>query len=231
MLSVLGAGGSIFVVPALIYGLHTTASEATGTSLLVVGGASLVGAVGHWRRGHVHLRVAAVFSVAAMLGAVGGTSLHALATDRVLTTLFAIILFVAAARMAFGKTVDVAEAEPRIAILVPLGLGIGVVSGFLGVGGGFLILPALSLGARLPVRLAIGTSLVVIAASSLTGAATHAAHGLLRFDVLASVGSGALLGALAGAPLAGKIPERPLKRGFSVLAVCVGAYMLVRSLS
>ncbi len=231
VLAVLGAGGSIFIVPVLIYLLHSPPSEATGTSLLIVGSAAIAAAFGHFRRGNIAGKVALLFGAASVVGAMGGSALHALVQPRTLTALFAVILFVAAARMVWGAPVDPKEApEARPALLLPLGAGIGVLSGFLGVGGGFLIVPALSWGARLPVRQAIGTSLVVIAASSLAGAVGHALQGAMTVGLLATVGLGAVIGALAGAPLSGKLPEKPLRLGFAGLAVIVGAYMLFQAI-
>lgn len=230
VLSVLGAGGSMFIVPVLVFVLHTPVSEATGTSLLIVGAAALAAAFGHWRKGNIDPKVAGIFGGAAVVGAVAGSSLHSLVSGRTLTALFAVILFVAAGRMIWGRQVDPKTAvAPRAAILLPLGAAIGVLSGFLGVGGGFLIVPALSLGAGLPVRQAIGTSLAVMAVSSLAGAMSHAAQGQLSLGVVATIGGGAVIGAIAGAPLAGKLPDRPLRLGFAGLAIAVGGYMAVQA--
>lgn len=226
VLSMLGAGGSVFIVPVLVYLVHAPMSEATGTSLAIVGTAALVAAVGHVRQDAVHRRVAVPFGAAAMLGAAGGSALHGLASERTHTLLFAAILFVAAGQMIFGRPAEHGRRELRVHGLLPLGAAIGALSGFIGVGGGFLIVPALSIGARLPVRLAIGTSLVVVAASSLTGAAVHLAQGRLTPGVLGTVGLGAVLGAFAGAPLSGKLPDRPLRLGFATLAAAVGAFMV-----
>lgn len=230
VLSVLGAGGSMFIVPVLVFVLHSPISEATGTSLAVVGAAALVAAIGHWRNGNIDLKVAGIFGAPAVVGAIAGSSLHTLVSQRTLTFLFAVILFVAAGRMIWSKPTDPkGVATPRAVILLPLGAAIGVLSGFFGVGGGFLIIPALSWGAGLSVRQAIGTSLAVIAVSSLAAAVSHAVQGQLRLEVLATVGGGAVLGALAGAPLSGKVPEKPLRLGFAGLAIAVAIYMLARA--
>ncbi len=230
VLSVLGAGGSMFIVPVLVFVLHAPISEATGTSLLIVGAAAAAASINHWRKGNIAPKVAALFGGASVVGAVAGASLHSRVSAPVLTGLFSIILFVAAARMIWGNPVDAKNLHaPRAALLLPLGAAIGVLSGFLGVGGGFLIVPALSWGAGLTVRQAIGTSLAVIAVSSLAGAASHAAQGQLSVGLLATVGSGAVLGALVGSPLSGKVPERPLKLAFAALAVAVGIYMIAQA--
>jgi uncharacterized membrane protein YfcA len=229
VLSVLGAGGSMFIVPVLVFVLHSPVSEATGTSLAIVGAAALAAAIGHWRKGNIDPKVAMLFGGAAVAGAVAGAALHALVSARTLTALFAVVLFIGAARMIWGRPADPAVVRaPRAVILLPLGAAIGVLSGFLGVGGGFVIVPALSWGAGLSVRQAIGTSLVVIAVSSLAGAVSYAVQGQLSSGILVTVGAGAVLGALAGTPLSGKLPDRPLRLGFAALAVAVGIYMVVQ---
>ena len=229
LLSVLGAGGSIFIVPVMVYALHTDVSEATGTSLAVVFAGALVGAIGHWRKGNLDLKATVPFGGAAMVGALGGGALHALVADRILLGIFAGTLFVAAVRMAIGNHEPALSDHPRrLATLLLLGAAMGVLSGFLGVGGGFLMVPALTWAARLPLRQAIGTSLAVIALSCLSGAIGHAIQGHISPALLATAGGGAVLGALAGAPLSGKLPERPLRLGFAVLAFGLGIYMTVR---
>jgi len=125
-----------------------------------------------------------------------------------------------------------AHGEPRLAwkFLVPVGLGLGVMTGFLGVGGGFLIVPALVTLARLPLKAAIGTSMAIITAASFTGALTYVLEGAAPMGLVVPMGAGAMLGALVGAPLAGKLPERPLKVGFALLAVTVSLGMGFKAL-
>ena len=226
VLTVLGAGGSLFIVPVLVFLLKVPVAQATGTSLAIVGAAAAAGAIGHARSGHIIPKVAVLFGGAAALGALVGSSLHGMVSERTLTILFAAILFVAAARMLMRRPADGESRPAQVAVLIPLGGAIGVLSGFLGVGGGFLMVPALSGAAGLSVKQSIGTSLAVIAVSSLVGSVGHALHGQLSAWIILSVGGGAVLGALAATPLTGKLPERPLRIGFAVLAVIVGVVML-----
>jgi uncharacterized membrane protein YfcA len=230
LLSVLGGGGGLFIVPLLVFGLHTPVKEATGTSLAVVFAGALVGATGHWLRGNLNLRVTALFGSASMLGALGGAALHPLVADRTLLAIFAAVLVIAAGRMAFGADDNDGRGRvaPRAAILLPLGLVIGGLSGFLGVGGGFLMVPALTWATGLSLRQAVGTSLAVIALSSLSGAIGHAIQGQVSGSLLFTVGGGAVLGALIGAPISGKLPERPIRLAFSVLTLAVAVYMAVK---
>ena len=228
VLTVLGAGGSLFIVPVLVFVLNVPVAQATGTSLAIVGAAAAAGAIGHGRKGNIMWRVAVLFGATAAIGAYFGSSLHSYVSDRTLTILFAVILVVAAARMLLGKPVDPSTTEPaKVHVLIPLGGAIGVLSGFLGVGGGFLMVPSLNGPARLTVKQAIGTSLAVIAVSSLSGTIGHAMHGTLSFGVVASVGGGAVLGALAATPLSGRLPERPLRVGFAFLAIAVALVLVL----
>ncbi len=229
LLSVLGAGGSAFIVPVMVYALHRPVSEATGTSLAVVFAGALVGAIGHWRKGNLEPKVAVPFGGAAIVGALGGAALHSLVADRVLLGIFAGTLFVVAVRMAVGNREAVPSSEPqRMSVLLVLGALMGLLSGFLGVGGGFLMVPALTWGARLPLRQAIGTSLAVMALSSLSGAIGHAVQGHVSLWLLGTVGGGTVVGALIGTPLSGRLPERPLRLGFAGLALILGIYIAVR---
>jgi uncharacterized membrane protein YfcA len=113
---------------------------------------------------------------------------------------------------------------------VPVGLGLGVMTGFLGVGGGFLLVPALVTLARLPLESAIGTSLAIITGASFSGGVTYVLEGGAPMGLVAPMGAGAVLGALVGAPASGKLPERPLKIGFAVLALTVSLGMAFKAL-
>ncbi len=231
LITVLGAGGSLFIVPVLVLVLDQPVPVATGTSLAVVFAASVVGAFGHWREGRMLPRVAAPFGFAAMAGAAGGANLHDLVSDRVALVLFALALFVASERMVAGNMpVDGTDGNIPLWRALPLGLLLGAVTGFLGVGGGFLIVPTLVYGARLSVRVAVGTSLAIIALSSAAGVASYAVKGLVSPALIAPLGGGAIVGALAGSRLSGRIPERPLRLSFGALAALVGLYVLGQSL-
>lgn len=230
VISALGAGGSMFIVPVFLYVFHEPVPVATGTSLAVVGAGALVGALVHYRRGNLRLRVALAFAAGSTVAAPVGAWAHSFVSDRVAVGLFSAVLVVAAVRMLSGTAPVKVDAEPhRLRVLVPLGVGVGLLTGFLGVGGGFVILPALAIVARLPLREAVGTSLAIIALTSITGAAGYAVKGLVSANLLVSVGGGAMLGALAGAPLASKMPERPIRYGFAAVAATVALYMFGRA--
>lgn len=228
--SLLGAGGGIVSVPVLMILFKTSMTEATAGALAVVWAAAASGMVGHARGGRVTWRAVWLVGIPSMVGAVAGAKLHKLVPDRVTMMLFAAVLLVATYFM-FRSRKD-AHGEPRLSwrFLVPVGLGLGVMTGFLGVGGGFLIVPTLVTLARMPLKAAIGTSLAIITGASFAGALTYVLEGAAPMGLVLPMGAGAMLGALVGAPLAGKLPERPLKVGFAVLAVTVSLGMGFKAL-
>lgn len=222
----LGAGGGVLAVPLLLYGFHQPLAQATGTSLAIVFGTALVAAVVHARRGNVDWKVAAAFAPAALVAAPLGALLHHALPARLTLGAFCAALLVAAARMWLSKREGAGQGTFALLPTVGLGLMVGLLTGLLGVGGGFLIVPALSSLLGVPVRRAIGTSAAVVCAASLSGAVTHAAKGALEPQLLAVVGAGALLGAVAGVPLSARLPEAMLRKAFAVVAVAVALGML-----
>lgn len=227
--ALLGAGGGILAVPVLLIVFSTSMAEATGAALAVVWAAAVSGAVAHGRAGRVNLRVAGLFGVPSIAGATLGAKLHALVPERVTVGLFAAVLLVAVASMNL-KRKEQGEHQVSFPGLLAAGLATGVLTGFLGVGGGFLIVPALSLWAGLALHQAIGTSMAIIALSSLAGALVHLLAGHVPLAVVLPMGGGAVVGAFLGAPLAGRLPERPLKVGFAVVALVVAAGMGAKAL-
>lgn len=223
--ALLGAGGGIIAVPVLMVLFRAPLTEATGGGLAVVWAAALTGALGHARGGRVDWRAVLLFGGPSMLGSFVGAKVHALVPDRVTAGIFAVVLLGAVVSMFITRRE--AEGAERLDAkkLVPVGLALGVMTGFLGVGGGFLIVPALVSLARMPLRLAIGTSMAVITAASFTGALTYVVAGQAPMALVLPMGAGAMLGALVGAPLGGKLPERPLRVGFAALAVVVALGM------
>ncbi|MDX2013413.1 MAG: sulfite exporter TauE/SafE family protein [Myxococcaceae bacterium] len=227
--AVLGAGGGILAVPVLLVLFGTSLQTATGAGLAVVWAAALSGAVSHARGGRVDVKVAASFGLPSIAGAALGAKLHALVPERVSMVAFAVVLLVALVAL-FRPKLEGDGKRPRLAAMVLVGLVTGALTGFLGVGGGFLIVPALTLFAGLPLHRAIGTSMAVISLASLSGAVVHLLAGHVPFELVLPMGAGAVVGAFAGAPLAGKLPERPLRLGFATLSVVVAVGMLVKAL-
>jgi uncharacterized protein len=227
--AVLGAGGGILAVPVLLVVFGTSMQTATGAGLAVVWAAALSGAVSHGRAGRVDVRVGASFGLPSVVGAALGAKLHALVPEKVTMVTFALVLLMALAAL-FRPRRDGGGRPVRLVAVMGAGLATGVLTGFLGVGGGFLIVPALTLFASLALHRAIGTSMAVIALASFSGALVHLLAGHVPLELVLPMGAGAVLGAFVGAPLAGKLPERPLRLGFAALSVTVAFGMLVKAL-
>jgi uncharacterized membrane protein YfcA len=228
VLAVLGAGGGIIAVPVLLLLHRLPLGAAMGSALAVVFAAAAPAALAHGKARRVDLRTALHFGPPSMLGAVLGTKLNALAPERLTYGLFAAVLVLATASLFFPvKSTEGSASRP---MLVGAGLGLGVLTGFLGVGGGFLIVPALVRLARLPLHRAVGTSTALIAATSLSGAIAAVVHDPSNALLVLPIAAGAVTGALLGAPLSGRISPAPLRVAFTSLAVVVASVMSWKAL-
>jgi uncharacterized membrane protein YfcA len=206
---------------------------AVAMSLIVVGLSAGLGALLSARRGLISVRVGGAFGAASAVGAVAGARLTPLVPPQVLMRLFAVLMLVVGATMLLWRAEHAAvgvEGQPNLAGILAAGLGVGVLTGFLGVGGGFLILPALLWIGRLPMARAVGTSLAVIAVSSSAGVAGHLVqlvpHWPLATGFTVLAGAGVLLGSLA----APRIPAGRLRVSFAGLVVAVGLTILLNDL-
>jgi hypothetical protein len=253
-LGALGGGGSVLAVPVLVYGLGQSATQATTGSLVVVGITSLAGAITAYRSGNALLTRGIVFGLVAIGGAAAGAKASGLVSQPVLLAAFAALLLAVAAVMAArqlrsrrrqpGSRTEghlagpIISLRPSFACQCPRALKVlatatvvGLLTGFLGVGGGFLVVPALVLALGLPMAYAAGTSLVVItitSASALavrTGAGTHPAWGLVALLTAAAV-----LGGWAGARLTTRTGTGKLQAAFTVLLLLVAGYTASRAL-
>jgi uncharacterized membrane protein YfcA len=228
-LGLLGGGGSIITVPVLVYVAGLPVREAVALSLAIVGSTAAVGAVFQARAGNTHWKAAAVFAVTGMFGAVLGAQLTPLVPPPVLMSLFAILMAVVGARMLRGRSqVELpARVECNAWKCGVSGLGLGVLTGFLGVGGGFLIVPALLRFAKLPMRQAVGTSLVIIAANSASGFASHLGDLQGGMALAAAFTAVALVGLIGGIALGRRMQAGELKAVFGGVALAVAAYVLI----
>jgi uncharacterized protein len=229
-LGLVGGGGSILAVPVLVYVLGEDVKAATTTSLLVVAATALVGGVDHARAGHVRWRIALAFAAAGVVGALAGTVLNRAADPDVIIALFAVVLLAAAYFMARGHWLAprrAADSRSELLLRVgPAGLGVGVLTGFLGVGGGFVILPALVLLLALPMDAAVGTSLIVIALTSATALLAHLASGSIDWALAGALTASAVVGALAGSRIGEHVSERRLRQAFVSLLAILGILLL-----
>lgn len=248
-LGLVGGGGSILTVPALIYGLGLEAHDAVTASLALVGLIAAAGAAGHWRNGTVRFGVAIRFGLAGVLGTQVGSRLSRLVDDRVLLSGFALVMLAAAISLARrdaqrkGSAEDAATAGSSPGVdaaarrgsgswlrLGLAGLGVGLLTGFFGVGGGFVIVPALALVLGLPTREAVATSLVVIVINCASALIGHIGQGgTFPLVHLALFGGAGFAGSALGARLAGRWSERTLSRIFATLVAGVAVYLLVRN--
>jgi uncharacterized membrane protein YfcA len=231
-LGLLGGGGSILAVPLLVYVARFDVHVAIGMSLAIVGATALGGALDHGRSGRVDLRAALVFGVAGMVAAPFGALASHAVDRRVLLLLFAFLMIVVAGLMLRGRQPGSNAAPhsprpPRRLAVLGAGLAVGLLTGFLGVGGGFLIVPALTLLAGLPIHTAVGTSLLVIAFNASAGLAGHLRQGEIPLGLTAAFTAASLLGAFAGGRLAGRFEPVGLRRAFAVFVLLVGLSLLV----
>ncbi len=244
-LGALGGGGSILAVPVLVYVAGQDPKAATATSLVLVTLTSLVGIVPHLRAQRVRVMPGLMFGVAGVGGAVAGSSLNELADPDVLLLMFAIIMLIAARgmwRSAQRRRTQGAESgleptatEVRFDVATTLkvlaaGTGVGLLTGFFGVGGGFVIVPALVLALGFSMPEAVGTSLLVIVINSLVALAMRAGAGGIEWDVVVPFAVSSMAGVLVGGRLAGTKDPGSLQRAFVVLLVVVAIYTATASL-
>lgn len=229
-LGVMGGGGAIITVPVLVYAAHVPPGQAVGMSLAVVGMTSLVGALLKGRQGLIHGRAALWFSGTGMAGALAGARLTPLVPPGVLLILFAMLMIAVAVTMLLRREEllePFPECRPWRCGLT--GLAVGVLTGFLGVGGGFLLVPAMVIFARLPLKVAAGTSLAVIAVNSIAGLAGHWAHTEFNWPLTGGFLAASLAGMGAGLPLATHLPVGKLSRAFAWFVLAVAGFVLVKN--
>ncbi|MFP8959774.1 sulfite exporter TauE/SafE family protein [Streptomyces nanhaiensis] len=234
-LGALGAGGSVLTVPALIYLLGFTPAEATTASLLIVAVTSLTALTAYARARQVRWRAGTVFAAAGLPPAAATGAVATEVPPAVLTGAFAAVAAVAATAMFRGASAEGGEGAEEGGVrpvrAAGAGAGLGALTGLLGVGGGFLAVPALRTVLALPMRAAVGTSLLVITANALAALAARgdAAEGIHWAALLPFAGT-AVLGAWDGRRLAARVPARVLQRVFAVVLLAVAAVMLADAL-
>ena len=233
-LGLLGGGGSILAVPVLVYVAHLAPADAIGLSLVIVGATSVAGAVAHGRAGAVDWRAALPFAGAGIATAFAGGLLTRLVPGRVLLLAFAALMIgVGVWMLARGRRRRHDDAAtprpPRPGRALAAGALVGAVTGFLGVGGGFLVVPALLAFTGLDIRRAVGTSLVVIAINSAAALAAHLRDGHFHVALALAFTALAVGGALVGARLGRRLAADKLRTTFAGFVVTVGVAMVLRS--
>ncbi|WP_406269250.1 sulfite exporter TauE/SafE family protein [Streptomyces sp. NBC_00191] len=230
-LGALGGGGSVLAVPALIYLLGFTPAAAATASLIIVTATSATALYTHATSGNVRWKTGALFAAAGIVPAIAAATLAARLPEAVLTAAFAAIAALAALRMLKPPDPDQQPRPVRPARAAGAGAGLGAVTGFLGVGGGFLAVPALVSVLGLRMRAAVGTSLLVITVNSLAALAARAGTSTpLHWAVIAPFTGAAILGAWDGKRLASKVSGPALQRIFAIVLLAVAALMLTDAL-
>ncbi|MEO8900543.1 MAG: sulfite exporter TauE/SafE family protein [Polyangiaceae bacterium] len=234
-LGVFGGGGSILAVPVLVYVTQVTPAAAIAMSLAIVGATSLMASYAHHRRGLVHGRVALLFGGSGVVTAFLGARLTHLVSGRVLMFTFAALMMLVGLWMLFGQRRslpndgDAGGPRPQLSYALLAGAAVGAITGFLGVGGGFLVVPALIAFTGLDMRGAVGTSLLIIAINSGAGFLGHLSRDRLDFQLVISLTLAAIFGALAGECLGRRVPVHKLRGGFALFVLLVGIGVAVKS--
>lgn len=228
-LGTMGGGGSILTVPIFVYVLGFAPKQAIAMSFPVVGGTSLVGALGHWRAGNVDLRTAVLFGLVTMAGAYAGGFVAAYLSGATQLVMLALAMLAAAWSMARPgrEAADAATGGRRHPVLLgAVAISVGLLTGIVGIGGGFLYVPALVLLADVPIKRAVGTSLIIIAMSCVAGLASHLRHETIPWVFVAGFSLAAAAGILVGARLVRHISPSGLRRAFAVFLVVMAALIL-----
>ena len=245
-LGLIGGGGSILTVPVLVYLFGVSPVLATSYSLFVVGSTSLIGSFNSWRKGLVDFKTALLFGITSIITVfitrkiiiplipedihLKSTTLH----FSILTmALFAVLMLLASVSMIRSKHVKTTTEDANktnFARLIIYGLSIGLVTGFLGAGGGFLLIPVLVLLLHLPMKKAIGTSLFIIALNSLSGFIGDAGHFQTNWIFLLTVSFVAMIGVFVGGLLSKSINGTKLKKGFGWFVLAMGIYIIIKEI-
>lgn len=244
LVGALGGGGAILGVPLLVYGAGQDSQRATLSSLIIVVAAALAGLVMQHRNGAVRYRTGIIFGVLGSAGALAGTWVNGKISEPLLLTCFsallvvvAVVTFTKARKSSSGGNAEAAEREdaekrrkPQLAVLILTATMVGFLTGLFGVGGGFVIVPALSIVLHLPMRAAVGTSLVVIAVNSaVTLTLRYQDLSVVEWGTLWSIVALTVLGAFGGAFINKRISQSALQFGFAILLVGVAVFVAVQN--
>lgn len=238
-LGLIGGGGSILAVPILRYVVGVGAKEAIAMSLFIVGIVSIIGLIPHWRKGNVNLPVALSFIPPAMIGAFFGAKITRLPfiNDTIQLVSFGVIMLLASVFMIIKsnnssleipeKTVGKNKLTKRIFFTLIQGFGVGVLTGFVGVGGGFLIIPALVLVGGIPMKEAVGTSLLIIATNSASAFMGYWNQVSLDWGVMIAFAIASSLGIILGANIGQRFEAKLLQKAFGYFVLAVAVFVLI----
>jgi uncharacterized membrane protein YfcA len=237
-LGLVGGGGSVLAVPLMVYVVGVSEPHvAIGTSAIAVAANAAINLTNHARGGTVIWSVALIFAGAGMAGAFGGSILGKMMNGQKLLALFALVMIVIALLMLKTRSriglPDVKASMANLPAIAGLGLATGTLSGFFGIGGGFLIVPALMLATGMPIMNAVSSSLVAVTAFGMTTATSYAWSGLVSWPLAGLFVAGGIAGGLAGTRSARYLAGRrgALNTVFAVVIIAVALYMLARNIS
>lgn len=240
-LGILGSGGSIITLPALLYLLDVAPKSAIAMSLGIVAITASITAIQHGLQGHVNLKITAIFGLFGIIGTYAGARLGVITPVAIQLGIFALIMYIAAWEMLKPKHKSMEAAcakcpqgdcnKLRYTHIAMHGIAVGLLTGLIGVGGGFLIVPALVLLSGLSMKQAVGTSLSIIALKSFAGFAGYAGSVDIDYSLLGSFAVIAIIGSLIGGQIAERLPDELLRRGFGGFLLIVASYILLNQLT
>ena len=226
-LGLLGGGGSILTVPALVYFVGYNPATAVTASLAIVGMNSLSGVLLHRNHGTLNWKVALIFGGAGMATAFIAARLSQFFPPTTLLIAFAVLMLLVGGIMILRKSNTREVFEPRSLVMTLVaGAGVGLLTGFLGVGGGFLIVPALVMLVGMPMRVAVGTSLIVIVMNSVAGLLGHLGGVALDWQLIAIFAVAGIVGTFVGAKLTRVIQQDRLRQIFAIFVIVLACYLL-----
>lgn len=243
VLGIFGSGGSIITTPALLYLLNVEPKSAIAMSLGIVAITATLTALQHWRKGNVNLKVTAIFGFFGIFGTYAGARLGVVTPVVIQLTLFALVMYAAAWRMlkpaqphrsvgaaAVAEAQEICTSGNCMVHMALHGIVVGALTGLVGVGGGFLIVPALVLLSRLPMKQAIGSSLAIVAIKSYAGFAGYLGEVTIDYRLMAVFTAVAIVGSVAGTAFAHRLSGEALKKGFAIFLMLVATYILGKQL-
>lgn len=244
-LGLIGGGGSILTVPILVYLFKIDPIQATAYSLFIVGSTAFFGGIGYFKKGHVDLKTGAIFAIPSFIGVyltraylvpnlpdpIFTLGNSAFSKPLFIMLIFAILMLLASISMIRNKKEE--ASKPKLSfgqkfLLISLeGLVVGAITGFVGAGGGFLIIPALVILVGLPMKIAVGTSLFIIATKSLIGfIGDIQKQPYIDWNLMLTITAIAIVGLVIGLYFSAKVPEKLLKKGFGFFVLIMGAFIL-----
>lgn len=234
-LGLMGGGGSILTVPILVYALDMAAKESIALSLAIVGVTSLIGSISHFKAGNINLKVALVFGPVAMAGTFLGAKLSVYLSGATQLIIFAFVMLIASFFMFKGKkeVQDNNESDIKFnyTLIIAEGIFVGILTGIVGVGGGFMIVPALVLLANIPMKQAVGTSLLIISFKSFAGFLGYIGSVSIDWLFLSQFCIFTIIGILIGSYFVRFVSQEVLKKTFAIFLVIMGIFILYKNKS